>query len=101
MGDSLKEVLDQTVLDLYQSGLFDKATLRELNLPVLPRIKSMSATQISKLRHKKKVSQAVFAKLLNVSKSTVQQWEQGKKTPNGAALKLLNIVREKGLGALL
>lgn len=101
MGDSLKDVLEMTVLDLYHSGLFDKATLRELNLPVMPRIRPMSAAQISRLRRQKKVSQAVFAALLNVSKSTVQQWEQGKKKPGGASLKLLNLVSNKGLDALL
>ncbi len=37
---------------------------------------------------------------LNTSLSTVQQWEQGKKHPNGPSLKLLNIVDQKGLDAL-
>ena len=75
--------------------------MRSLDIPALPRLRPMSAFQISKLRRQKKVSQAVFAALLNVSKSTVQQWEQGKKKPNGASLKLLNLVRDKGLEALL
>ena len=101
MDDSLKDVLQQTALDLYQSGLFSEATMRELKLPALPRINPMSAVQIRKLRRRQKVSQAVFAAFLNVSKSTVQQWEQGKKKPNGPSQKLLSMVQAKGLGVLI
>ncbi|NNF67632.1 MAG: helix-turn-helix domain-containing protein [Gammaproteobacteria bacterium] len=101
MADSLRDVLERTALDLYDSGAISKATLRHLDLPHLPRLKSMSAFSICRLRRRLKVSQAVFAALLNVSKSTVQQWEQGKKKPGGASLKLLNLVNEKGLDALL
>jgi putative transcriptional regulator len=35
-----------------------------------------------------RVSQAVFAALLNTSVSTVQKWEIGQKRPTGTALKL-------------
>jgi putative transcriptional regulator len=37
---------------------------------------------------------------LNLSPSTIRQWENGDKEPSGPSLKLLNIVREKGLTAL-
>jgi putative transcriptional regulator len=36
------------------------------------------------------LSQAEFAKLLGVSKRTLQEWEQGRKQPTGAAKSLLN-----------
>ena len=101
MDDSLEACLKETALDLYRSGLMSEATLREFNVLSLANVKPLSARQIRKLRRNQKVSQAVFAALLNVSKSTVQQWEQGKKKPGGASLKLLNLVREKGLDALL
>ena len=44
-----------------------------------------------------RVSQAIFAALLNTSVSTVQKWEIGQKRPTGTALKLLHLVRERGL----
>ncbi len=56
---------------------------------------------VIKLREKYGVSQAVFAALLNVSASTVQKWEQGKKAPGAAASRLLQIVEEHGLGVLV
>jgi putative transcriptional regulator len=37
------------------------------------------------------LSQAQFAKLLGVSVRTLQEWEQGRKIPSGAAATLLKI----------
>jgi putative transcriptional regulator len=37
---------------------------------------------------------------LNVSKGVISQWERGEKQPAGASLKLLTLVREKGLDAI-
>jgi putative transcriptional regulator len=38
-----------------------------------------------------KLSQAAFAKLLGVSVRTLQEWEQGRKIPSGAAATLLKV----------
>jgi len=43
----------------------------------------------------------VFAAYLNVTKSTITQWEQDEKVPRGTALKLLQLVERKGLDALM
>ncbi|MES2128111.1 MAG: transcriptional regulator [Pseudomonadota bacterium] len=50
-----------------------------------------------------KMSQSVFATLLNVSVSSVQKWESptADKRPNGAAAKLLHILETKGVEAIL
>lgn len=50
-----------------------------------------------------KMSQAVFASLLNVSLSTVQKWESpvANKRPSGASARLLQLVESKGVNALL
>jgi putative transcriptional regulator len=37
------------------------------------------------------LSQAAFAKLLGVSTRTLQEWEQGRKSPSGAAATLLKV----------
>jgi DNA-binding transcriptional regulator YiaG len=47
-----------------------------------------------------KVSQPVFAHVLNVRKDAACKWERGEKRPDGPSLKLLNLVRAKGLQAL-
>lgn len=54
----------------------------------------MSAKQIAKLREGMRLSQPVFAKLLNVSPRTVQAWEQGKPPVNGSALRLLDMIKK-------
>ncbi len=41
------------------------------------------------------LSQAAFARLLGVSKRTVQQWEQQRRKPSGAAKSLLRIAEKR------
>ncbi len=66
--------------------------LRTTTLPRPP--KKMSAKQIVQVRTRLNVSQAVFARYLNISTKTVQAWEQGHGKPNGASLKLLSIAQK-------
>lgn len=47
-------------------------------------------TQVA-IRNQSRMSQAVFARMLNVSSKTVQSWEQGLRTPSHAARRLLQI----------
>ena len=42
-------------------------------------------------RHRASLSQAQFAALLGVSKRTLQEWEQGRRQPSGAARTLFKI----------
>jgi DNA-binding transcriptional regulator YiaG len=49
------------------------------------------AARIRAIRRVLNVSQGVFAALLNVGLTTVQAWEQGKRVPDGASLRLLEI----------
>jgi putative transcriptional regulator len=49
------------------------------------------AERIRTIRRALYVSQGVFAELLNVGLTTVQAWEQGKRAPDGASLRLLEI----------
>jgi len=45
----------------------------------------------SGLRARLRLSQPVFARALNVSPETIRAWEQGKRRPDGAALRLLQV----------
>jgi putative transcriptional regulator len=66
--------------------------LRTTTLPRPP--KQLSAKEIVKVREGLNVSQAVFARYLNISPKTVQSWEQGYGKPSGASLKLLSIAKK-------
>ena len=67
--------------------------LRTVEVPEKPPM--VSAKTIVALRGQNNLSQAVFAKLLNVSKRTVQSWEQGQRTPSQASLRLIQILNEQ------
>ncbi len=47
--------------------------------------------RVLKVRERMNLSQPVFAAALNVSPHTVRAWEQGKRTPEGAAERLLEV----------
>lgn len=69
--------------------------LKDLRTTPLPRApKQLSAKEIVRVREQFNVSQAVFAKYLNISPRTVQSWEQGLGKPSGASLKLLSIAKK-------
>jgi putative transcriptional regulator len=87
----------ETAKGLHAAGVMDQVTLREFDRMCVPPIEPLSPRKIKKIRETSRVSQAVFAALLNTSVSTVQKWEIGKKRPTGTALKLLHLVQKRGL----
>jgi putative transcriptional regulator len=48
-------------------------------------------TEVAKARIKAGLSQSQFAALMGVSKRTLEQWEQGRREPSGAAKTLIRI----------
>jgi putative transcriptional regulator len=99
--DSMLAAIHESMAGLHDSGLIDKETMRGFDESCLPKVKVLQANEIKVLRTQAGVSQAVFAQYLNTTKSTVSQWEQGLKNPNGIAQKLLNVVANKGLRVLV
>ena len=55
------------------------------------RTKVMPKSHVARVRIKSGLSQADFASVLGVSKRTLEQWEQGRREPSGAAKTLLRI----------
>jgi putative transcriptional regulator len=78
-------------------GIPDQVTLRDFDPHRLPLVEPLEPAEIKRIREGARVSQAVFARLLNTSLSTVQKWEIGQKKPAGTALKLLHLVQKRGL----
>jgi putative transcriptional regulator len=72
--------------------------LRTAELPARP--KPLKPADIRELRNSLNASQALLARLLNVSSNAVESWEQGIREPRQATLKLLRIAR-KNPGVLL
>ena len=46
------------------------------------------------IRRKLQLSQAAFARLMGVSTRTIQDWEQGRRSPRGPARSLLRIAEQ-------
>jgi putative transcriptional regulator len=86
---------------LLDASTYDKITLRHLGPDAAPKAKPMSGAQIRALRARAKMSQAVFARCLNLTVGYVSQLERGAKQPTGAALALLNVIQRKGIEAIL
>jgi putative transcriptional regulator len=72
-----------------------KLTLRVTDLVLPTVVKSIKPSEISGIRRRLNVSQPVFAALLNVPVATARSWEQGKRRPSGAALRLLDLARQQ------
>jgi putative transcriptional regulator len=92
--------IHETASDLHDAGVMDKRTLRDFDELCLASVRPMSAADIRALRARERVSQAVFARYLNVTTGLISQWERGEKRPAGASLKLLNLVDRRGLAAI-
>ncbi|AAO91604.2 helix-turn-helix domain-containing protein [Coxiella burnetii] len=94
------EAVHESAKGLYDAGVIDATTMHEFDALCLTPVRELSPREIKRIRIHEKVSQAVFAKYLNTSVSTVKQWELGEKHPRGTSLKLLNLVDRKGLQAI-
>ncbi|WP_213991221.1 DNA-binding transcriptional regulator [Sodalis sp. dw_96] len=86
---------------LYKVGAIDKVTMRGFDAICPPPVRQFSADDIKHLRESLKFSQSVLAHHLNTTASTVRKWEHGDTHPAGPALKLLNIIADKGLQAII
>ena len=82
------------------SPAHEKITLRHLGATGAPKAPPITGPQIRAMRERAQLSQAVFARYLNVTTGLVSQWERGQKRPRGASLKLLTLVARKGLQAV-
>lgn len=87
----LKEGLDDILKE--QKGK-KKLKTRVVDVPE-PAIQ-YTAKDVKRIRESLQYPQSLFAKFLNVSIKTVQSWESGRRVPNHAALRLLEII-DKGI----
>jgi len=92
---SIKSAIGETVQDLVNLGNKTSFTQKELDsLGIkIPEI-NLSIYQIKDIREHMRLSQTVFAKLLNVSPSSIRQWEQGKRQPTGSTKVLLELLKK-------
>jgi len=96
----------ETAKDMRSTGILDEAaynkiTMRHLGVKDKAGVEPLSGEDIRAMREQAHMSQAVFAHYLNLTVGYVSQLERGAKRPTGAALALLNVIRRKGIEAIL
>ncbi len=96
----ISAAIHEMASDLYEIGLMPKTTMRELDELCLTPVELLAPEQIKAIREQNHASQTVFARHLNVTPGLVSQWERGQRKPSGPALKLLTLVKTKGLDAI-
>jgi putative transcriptional regulator len=102
----LTEAILETAEGMHRIGILDdeeynKITVRHLGSQPLPTVKPISSEEIRKMREKANLSQAAFARYLNLTTGYISQLERGAKQPKGPALALLNVIRRKGFEVIL
>lgn len=104
--DGLTAAILETADDFRDAGLLSgeahaKITMRHMDGAPAFELRPLSGADIRALRERTCMSQAVFARHLNLTPGYVSQLERGAKRPTGAALALLDVVRRKGIEAIL
>ena len=103
----LTKALLETAKDMQDAGVlgkttYEKITMRHLSLKDKNKlVEPLTGKDIRMIREQARLSQAVFARYLNLTVGYVSQLERGSKRPIGAALVLLNVIHRKGIEAIL
>jgi putative transcriptional regulator len=92
--DEALNVAYEMAADLHESGVMDDLTMEKVKLMRFPAKKTFSSEEIRQIRGLTRMSQSVFALLLNVGKSTVVKWENGIRHPTGPAMRVLQILSD-------
>lgn len=96
--ETAEDMLNAEVID---KKAYEKITMRHLEKEERSKMDLMTGDEIRSLREEEHLSQAVFANYLNLTVGYISQLERGIKRPKGATLALLNVIRHKGLDAIL
>ncbi len=100
-----REILEMSK-DMHDLGIMDDATYRKITMRDVGEGEAatfapLTGEEIRALRERAHMSQAVFARHLNLTVGYVSQLERGAKRPTGPALALLDVIRRKGIDAII
>ncbi len=79
-------------MEQFQNDLLE--SVRQMKAGQAARVTQVKLSMAAEARSHVGLSQAEFAKLLGVSLRTLQDWEQGRREPSGAAKTLLKIAAQ-------
>ena len=87
-----KAATDQTTDE--ELGLKLLQSVREMKARNFARVTEIEVNAVVQARQSTGMSQAEFASALSISKRTLQEWEQGRRSPSGAAQALIRIAQK-------
>ena len=70
-------------------------SVRQMKSGRAGKVHKVAVSPVVSARMKSGLSQSAFAKLLGVSVRTLQDWEQGRREPSGAAKTLISIAERR------
>ncbi len=79
-------------MEQFQNDLL--ASVRQMKAGKAARVTAIEVSAATEARNRVGMSQSEFAKWLGVSVRTLQDWEQGRREPSGAAKTLLRIASQ-------
>ena len=96
----------ETAADMREGGLITQETLDKITLRQIPPedrqgLEPLVPEEIRALREGAHMSQAVFARHLNMSPGQLSKLERGTQRPTGPTLALLTVIRRKGIEVVL
>jgi putative transcriptional regulator len=69
-------------------------SVRQMKARDFARVTHVEVNEVVEARQSTGMSQSEFASALSISKRTLQEWEQGRRSPSGAAQALIRIARK-------
>jgi len=102
----LRDAINETAAGMHRAGIMDtptfqKITARHLGAVPLPLSEPITGADIRRLREEAHLSQAALGRYIGLTTGYVSQLERGAKQAKGPALVVLNLLRRKGIEALL
>ncbi len=97
----LEMAADQHRVGVMKYAAYRKITVRHLGQGQLGSEEPITGAEIRSMREHAHLSQAAFARYLNLTVGYISQLERGAKQPKGPALALLNVIRRKGVEVML
>lgn len=104
MTDKMKEML-KFAQELEVAGITDGESAKRIAARIKVKelkekyahLTPMSGEDIKRIREQNNISQSSLALILNMTKESVSKWERNEIKPNGAALRLLNLIDNKAI----
>lgn len=86
-----KNLFDELVQSVKEMKAIQGGRMKPARVTRVEDLLVQGAPDVAALRAQFKLSQAKFAALLGISVNTLQNWEQGRRTPEGPARVLLQV----------